>query len=157
MMKCIKTWKDVAEFAGRFVAISPGGSVYFGANNGPYKKKDLVFAVISETAIQWSSGGGLRAGLFGDIIGFKAELLLNKDEIDGNTALIDGKLNETNLTMRLASVEELTVLKGLVIAGEAIFIAAEIYIPNYSIQQIDKALALLLPEELELSNACSFV
>lgn len=130
-MKKISVASDVFEFAGLFVAVKVTLPSYFGSKEKfPIIGDDgLLFAYIEERASIWKGETSYRM----------AELL-KEDAIDSNNALIDSKLSEVSMHMRLATPEELASIKTLIEIKEARF---EMRNSIHTLHQIEDAISML--------------
>lgn len=110
-MTPINSFADAKVFSGRIVAFKTT-AIYFGVGQG-YKldESEIRYAVISESFVQWINNER----------GYSMAILLNPKNLSSNNALIDSKLKDACMQMRLVTNEEVLAIKEAVIDGKAKF------------------------------------
>src|SRR5690242_9824378 len=115
-MTLINSFVDVEPFSGRVIAFKTT-SFYMGEKNG-YKLDDsgTKYALISESLDHWevrpSDGENNR--------GYSMSIFLNPKETPSNHALIDCKLKNANMQIRLATKQEVCLIKEAVVYDKAV-------------------------------------
>lgn len=128
----INSLNDVKLFSGRIVAYETDSS-YFKGNKG-YEIENIYFGYVSEVSSEWSGGE----------IGYNMARLLKPKDIGGNCALIMSTLKKSPISMRLATKEEIELIKNAIAAKQARF--------NYMYGKDKESISAILKDNLQVED-----
>lgn len=109
-MQPIISWTDVAQFAGRVVALKTHSFLLGPAKGFVFSDESIQFAYIEHYPSPWSNGQE----------GYNMDRLLKLEQVSSVHALVDSDLNGS-ISMRLASSKEINLIADAILKGHAQF------------------------------------
>lgn len=101
-MKSIQKWQDLNEFAGKIIMFDTSKVYLIGSGGYRFKESNLRMAKLESSSCVVNNFPGLS----GPQQGFSAQLLHNKDDVQGLSNFFDASLEKANLKVRLPTPEE---------------------------------------------------